>query len=115
MTAKSTKTTMSKSTRAPTSPKTIKPLGDRVLIQALDPREKSKSGIIIPDTAKEKPQEGRVISVGPGRVSEEGKRILPEVKEGATVLYGKYSGTAVKIEGEQYLILRETDILAVLR
>jgi len=114
MTAKSTRTTTSKPTRAPTSAKTIKPLGDRVLIQALDAREKSKSGIIIPDTAKEKPQEGRVIAVGPGRVSEEGKRIAPEVRKGDTVLYGKYSGTEVKIEDEEYLILRETDILAVL-
>ena len=114
MTAKSTKTTTSKSTRSPTSAKTIKPLGDRVLIQALDAREKSKSGIIIPDTAKEKPQEGRVIAVGPGRVSEEGKRIAPEVRKGDTVLYGKYSGTEVKIEDEEYLILRESDILAVL-
>ena len=114
MTAKSTKTTTSKSTRAPTSAKTIRPLGDRVLIQALDAREKSKSGIIIPDTAKEKPQEGRVIAVGPGRVSEEGKRIAPEIRKGDTVLYGKYSGTEVQIEDEEYLILRETDILAVL-
>ena len=114
MTAKSSKTTTRKSARAPTSAKTIKPLGDRVLIQALDAREKSKSGIIIPDTAKEKPQEGRVIAVGPGRVSEEGKRIEPEIRKGDTILYGKYSGTEVKIEDEEYLILRETDILAVL-
>jgi chaperonin GroES len=114
MTVKSTKTTTSKSTRAPTSAKAIKPLGDRVLLQALDAREKSKSGIIIPDTAKERPQEGRVIAVGPGRVTEEGNRIAPEVKKGDTVLYGKYSGTEVKIEDEEYLILRETDILAVL-
>ena len=114
MTAKSTKTTTTKSTRSPTSAKTIKPLGDRVLIHALDAREQSKSGIIIPDTAKEKPQEGRVLAVGPGRVSEEGKRIAPEIRKGDTVLYGKYSGTEVKIEGAEYLILRETDILAVL-
>jgi chaperonin GroES len=114
MTVKSTKTAASKSTTAPTSAKTIKPLGDRVLIQALDARAKSKSGIIIPDTAKEKPQEGRVIAVGPGRVSEEGKRIAPDIRKGDTVLYGKYSGTEVKIEDEEYLILRETDILAVL-
>ena len=114
MTAKPPKTTTSKSTRSPTSAKTIKPLGDRVLIQALDAREKSKSGIIIPDTAKERPQEGRVIAVGPGRVSESGTRIAPEVKKGDTILYGKYSGTEVKIEDKEYLILRETDILAVL-
>jgi chaperonin GroES len=93
---------------------TIKPLGDRVLIEALDAKETSKSGIIIPDTAKERPQEGRVIAVGPGRINEEGKRIAPEVKKGDTILYGKYSGTEVKIEDKEYLILRETDILAVL-
>jgi len=93
---------------------TIKPLGDRVLIQALDAKETSKSGIIIPDTAKERPQEGRVIAVGPGRLNEEGKRIAPEVKKGDTILYGKYSGTEVKIDDKEYLILRETDILAVL-
>ena len=114
MTVKSTKTTKSKPTRAPTSAKAIKPIGDRVLIQALDAREKSKSGIIIPDTAKERPQEGRVIAVGPGRVSEEGKRLAPEIRKGDAILYGKYSGTEVKIEDKEYLILRETDILAVL-
>jgi chaperonin GroES len=114
MTVKSTRAPTSKSTRAPTSAKSIKPLGDRVLIQALDAREKSKSGIIIPDTAKEKPQEGHVIAVGTGRVSEEGKRIAPEIRKGDTVLYGKYSGTEVKIDDEEYLIVRETDILAVL-
>ena len=92
----------------------IKPLGDRVLIEALDAQETLKSGIIIPDTAKERPQEGRVIAVGPGRVSEEGKRIAPEVKKGDAILYGKYSGAEVKIEGKDYLILRETEILAVL-
>ncbi len=93
---------------------TIKPLGDRVLVEALDAKEMSKSGIIIPDTAKERPQEGRVVAVGPGRTNEEGKRITLEVKKGDTILYGKYSGTEVKIEGKEYLILRETDILAVL-
>jgi chaperonin GroES len=93
---------------------TIKPLGDRVLVQALDAKEVSKSGIIIPDTAKERPMEGRVVAVGPGRLSDEGNRIAPEVKKGDTVLYGKYSGTEVKIDGKEYLILRETDILAVL-
>jgi chaperonin GroES len=103
-----------KSAPSSTSAASIKPLGDRVLIQALDAREMSKSGIIIPDTAKERPQEGRVIAVGPGRLSEEGKRISPEVKKGDTVLYGKYSGTEVKIDDQDYLILRETDILAVL-
>jgi chaperonin GroES len=92
----------------------IKPLGDRVLVEALDAKEVSKSGIIIPDTAKERPQEGKVIAVGPGRVGEDGKRIAPEVKKGDTVLYGKYSGTEVNVGEREYLILRETDILAVL-
>jgi chaperonin GroES len=92
----------------------IKPLGDRVLVEALDAKEVSKSGIIIPDTAKERPQEGKVIAVGPGRVGEDGKRITPEVKKGDTVLYGKYSGTEVNVGDKEYLILRETDILAVL-
>lgn len=92
----------------------IKPLGDRVLIQALDADEISASGIIIPDTAKERPSEGKIIAVGPGRVTDEGARVNLEVKKGDKVLYGKYSGTEVKVEGEDYLILRETDILAVL-
>jgi chaperonin GroES len=73
-----------------------------------------KSGIIIPDTAKERPQEGRVIAVGLGRVGEDGKRVAPEVKKGDTILYGKYTGTEIKLEGKHYLILREADILAVL-
>jgi chaperonin GroES len=92
----------------------IKPLGDRVLIEALDAKEVSKSGIIIPDTAKERPSEGKVIAVGPGRVNDEGKRVNPDVKKGDTVLYGKYSGTEVTVGDKEYLILRETDILAVL-
>jgi len=92
----------------------IKPLGDRVLVEALDAKEVSKSGIIIPDTAKERPSEGKVVAVGPGRVNDEGKRIDLEVKKGDTVLYGKYSGTEVTVGDKEYLILRETDILAVL-
>ena len=92
----------------------IKPLGDRVLIQVLDAKEVSKSGIIIPDTAKERPQEGRVVAVGPGRINDEGNRIDPEVKKGDTVLYGKYSGTEVNVDGVDYLILRESDVLAIL-
>ena len=92
----------------------IKPLGDRVLVQALK-AEETKGGIIIPDTAtKEKPQQGTVIAVGPGRVSDEGKRIAPEVKSGDTVLFGKYSGTEIEVDGNDFMILRETDILAVL-
>ncbi|NNE43980.1 MAG: co-chaperone GroES [Gemmatimonadetes bacterium] len=92
----------------------IKPLGDRVMIEALDAKEVSKSGIIIPDTAKERPSEGKVVAVGPGRTNDEGKRIDLDVKKGDTVLYGKYSGTEVTVGDKEYLILRETDILAVL-
>jgi len=92
----------------------IKPLGDRVLIKALDAEEVSKSGIIIPDTAKERPSEGKIIAVGPGRLTDKGDRVSLEVKKGDKVLYGKYSGTEVKLDGDDYLILRESDILAVL-
>ncbi|GJM44583.1 MAG: molecular chaperone GroES [Gemmatimonadota bacterium] len=92
----------------------IKPLGDRVLIKALDAEEVSKSGIIIPDTAKERPSEGKIVAVGTGRLTDEGKRLGLEVKKGDKVLYGKYSGTEVKVDGNDYLILRETDILAIL-
>ena len=92
----------------------IKPLGDRVLVEALEAEEVSKSGIIIPDTAKERPSEGKVVAVGPGRRTDEGERVEPEVKKGDRVLYGKYSGTEVKVGDKEYLILRETDILAVL-
>ncbi len=92
----------------------LKPLGDRVVIEALEAKEISKHGIIIPDTAKERPQEGKVIAVGPGRMTEEGERLAPEVKKGDVVLYGKYSGTEVKVGDKEYLILREGDILAIL-
>ncbi len=92
----------------------IKPLGDRVLVEALAAEEVSKSGIIIPDTAKERPSEGTVVALGPGRTTDDGERVSPEVTKGDTVLYGKYSGTEVKIEGKEYLILRESDILAIL-
>jgi len=91
----------------------IRPLGDRVVVQALT-QETSKSGIIIPDTAKEKPQQGKVVAVGPGRLSESGDRLEPEVKKGDTVLFGKYSGTEIEVESDNLLILRESDILAVL-
>jgi len=92
----------------------VQPLGDRVLIQALR-AEETKGGIIIPDTAtKEKPQQGTVIAVGPGRTNDKGERIKPEVKAGDTVLFGKYSGTEIEVDGEDLLILREADILAVL-
>ena len=91
----------------------VKPLADRVLIKPLEAQEEKKGGIIIPDTAKEKPQQGEVIEIGPGRVSDDGKKIAMEVKKGDRVLYGKYSGTEVTVEGVEYLILRESDILAI--
>ena len=93
--------------------KKIRPLGDRVIVQAMT-QETSKSGIIIPDTAKEKPQQGKVVAVGPGRLSENGERLAPEVKSGDVVLFGKYSGTEIEVDGDELLILRESDILAVL-
>lgn len=93
--------------------KKIRPLGDRVIVQAMT-QETSKSGIIIPDTAKEKPQQGKVIAVGPGRLSDTGERLKPEVKEGDVVLFGKYSGTEIEVDKDNLLILRESDILAVL-
>jgi chaperonin GroES len=91
----------------------LKPLGDRVLIKPSPKEEVTKSGLVIPDTAKEKPQEGTVLAIGPGRTDDEGKRIPMDVKVGDRVLYAKYAGTEVKLEGEEYLILKETDILAI--
>lgn len=94
--------------------KKIRPLGDRVIVEAMT-QETSKSGIIIPDTAnKEKPQQGKVVAVGPGRLSDTGERLSPEVKEGDVVLFGKYSGTEIEVGSNELLILRESDILAVL-
>jgi chaperonin GroES len=90
----------------------VAPLSDRVVVKAIEEAEQMRGGLYIPDTAKEKPQQGEVIAVGPGR-TEDGKRVPMEVKTGDKVLYGKYSGTEVTIEGEQLLILRESDILAV--
>jgi len=92
----------------------IRPLGDRILVKRIQEEEKTKGGIIIPDTAKEKPQEGKVVAVGKGKHTEEGKLIPPDVKAGDRILFGKYSGSEVKIEGEEHLILREDDILGVL-
>ena len=92
----------------------IRPLQDRVIVKRLEEEEKTKGGIIIPDTAKEKPQEGKVIAVGKGKVTEDGKLIPLDVKAGDRILFGKYSGTEVKIEGEEHLILREEDILGVI-
>ncbi len=92
----------------------VEPLADRVVVLPLEEEEQMRGGLYIPDTAKEKPQSGKIVAVGPGKLSEEGVRIEPDVKVGQTVLYGKYSGTEVTVEGEDYLILRESDILAVL-
>jgi chaperonin GroES len=91
----------------------VTPLSDRVLVRRLEAAEEKRGGIIIPDTAKEKPQQGEVIAVGPGRLTEEGKRVSPDVKKGQRILIGKYSGTEVKIEGEEYVIVREEDILGI--
>ncbi|MCX7803846.1 MAG: co-chaperone GroES [Planctomycetota bacterium] len=90
----------------------LQPLDDRVVVQRMDAEEKTAGGIVLPDTAKEKPQKGKVIAVGPGKLSDDGKRTPPEVKVGDIVLFGKYSGTEVKVQGEECLILRESDILA---
>lgn len=92
----------------------LAPLQDRVVVKPSVKEEVTKGGIIIPDTAKEKPQEGEIVAVGPGRLSEDGKRIAMDIKEGDKVLYSKYAGAEVKLDGEEYLILRESDILAKL-
>jgi len=92
----------------------IRPLSDRVVIKPTDPEEKVQGGIIIPDTAKEKPQQGKVVAVGPGKDSDAGQKIKLEVKVGDLVLYGKYAGTEVTVDDEDYLIVRESDILAIL-
>ena len=91
----------------------IKPLADRVVIEALAKDEVTKSGIVLPDTAKEKPQEGKVVAVGAGKVADNGERIAPEVKVGDKVIFSKYAGTEVKVDGKEYLILSERDVLAV--
>ena len=93
----------------------VQPLADRVLIRRIEEQETVRGGIIIPDTAKEKPQEGEVVAIGPGRMTEEGKRITLDVKKGDRVLIGKYSGTDVKIEGTEYVILREDEVLGILK
>jgi chaperonin GroES len=91
----------------------IKPLGDRVLIKALEREEKTKSGIVLPDTAKEKPQEGKVIAVGSGKTLDNGTKVALEVQVGQKVIFSKYAGTEVKLEGEELMILNERDILAI--
>jgi chaperonin GroES len=90
----------------------LEPLGDRVVVKPMPQEEVTKSGIVIPDTAKEKPQDGKVIAVGPGRMTEDGKRIAMDVKVGDIVIYAKYGGTEIKENGEELIILRESDILA---
>ncbi|MFQ5335102.1 MAG: co-chaperone GroES [Flavobacteriales bacterium] len=92
----------------------ITPLSDRVLVEPAEAEEKTASGIIIPDTAKEKPQKGNIVAVGKGKVGDDGKLTPPEVKVGDLVLYGKYSGTEITIDGSDYLIMRESDIYAIL-
>jgi len=91
----------------------IKPLGDRIIVEVLEAKEKTKGGIVLPDTAKEKPQEAKIVAVGKGRTSDEGKIIMPEVKAGDVVLFGKYSGTEITVDEKEYLILKEEDILAI--
>jgi len=91
----------------------IRPLGDRVVVEPLEAEEKTKGGIILPDTAKEKPQEGKVVAVGKGKVNDKGEIIPMEVKVGDKVLYGKYAGTEVTVDDKQYIILKEDDILAI--
>ena len=91
----------------------IKPLHDRVVVRRIDEEERSPGGVIIPDTAKEKPMQGVVLSVGPGARDESGKRIAPDVGEGDTILFGKWSGTEVKIDGEDLLIMKESDIMGI--
>jgi chaperonin GroES len=91
----------------------LRPLGDRIVIELVESEEKTASGIVLPDSAKEKPQEGRVVAVGTGRVLESGERVALEVSVGDRIIFSKYSGTEVKFEGNEYLILRENDILAI--
>ena len=92
----------------------LKPLQDRILVQRVEEETTTKGGIIIPDTAKEKPAEGKVVAVGNGKLGDDGKRVALEVKKGDRILFGKYSGTEVKIEGEEYLIMREDDVLGII-
>ncbi len=92
----------------------IKPLADRVVVRPLEAEDKTKGGLYVPDTAKERPQQGEIVAVGPGRVTDDGKKVPPEVKVGDRILYGKYSGTEVNFEGTEYLIMRESDIFAIL-
>ena len=92
----------------------LRPLGDRILVKRIKEEEKTKGGIIIPDTAKEKPQEGKVVAVGKGKVAEDGKLVPPEVRAGDKILFGKYSGSEIKLEGDDLIVLREDDILGII-
>jgi chaperonin GroES len=92
----------------------LRPLHDRILVQRIEEEEQKFGGIIIPDSAKEKPQQGKVVAVGAGKADKDGKRITLDVKEGDTILFGKYSGQEVKVDGEDYLIMREDEVLAVI-
>ncbi len=92
----------------------LRPLQDRILVKRVEQENMTKGGIIIPDSAKEKPAEGKVVAVGNGKMGEDGKRITPDIKEGDRILFGKYSGTEVKIDGEEYLIMREDDVLGII-
>ena len=92
----------------------LRPLQDRILVQRVEEETTTKGGIIIPDTAKEKPAEGKVVAVGNGKLGDDGQRIAMEIKKGDRILFGKYSGTEVKIEGEEYLIMREDDVLGII-
>ena len=92
----------------------FRPLGDRVVVRRVQEDQKTPGGIIIPDTAQEKPQEGEVVAVGPGALDEHGKRVVPEVKAGDFVLFGKWSGTEVKLDGQELLIMKESDIMGIL-
>jgi chaperonin GroES len=93
----------------------VKPLADRVLVKRIEDEETKKGGIIIPDTAKEKPQQGKVVEIGAGRLDEKGKRVPMEIKKGDRVLFGKYAGTEVTIDDEEYIIMREDDILGIIK
>ena len=93
----------------------IQPLADRIMVKVLEAEERTKGGIVLPDTAKEKPQEAEVIAIGKGKISDDGKTIPPEVKVGDKILFGKYSGTEIRIDDKEYLILKEEDILAIVK
>ncbi|NLZ44062.1 MAG: co-chaperone GroES [Clostridia bacterium] len=93
----------------------IKPLGERIVLKVMESEEKTKSGIVLPDTAKEKPQMGKVLAVGTGRLLDNGERVPLEVKEGDTVLFAKYAGTEVKLDGEEYMVIKESDVLAIIK